>query len=530
MKFSAFATSIALTGACAGALAASSTATPSASAAAPALAAATATTTAASTTSATAPIAKPKPPATSPAAPSPAAAGAAGASTSPDSADAAAAAADAAPLPPPSSAAQHLYASAKNDILQVRSLLKSGRTQSSVGSGFLIGTSNLVVTNYHVVSQFALDPDTYVGEWVDTSGQRGNVELLAVDVLHDLAVLRVNRNGTGFFKIPDQLARLTQGQYLYSMGNPLDLGFAISEGAYNGVIARSFYDQLMFTGPINSGMSGGPSVTVDGSVAGVNVSKRLDGELVSFLVPARFAQDLLRKVEQQQGKAPADFTSVVAGQLLSHQRAMVDQLLSSPLSLKPMGPYQVPVRESEQMRCWGRSNVKADKPFTVDDASCAMESAIFVSGSLQTGQLSIRHQFLRGVGLDKLRFAQLASASFKNEHFGSNKDTRLTGPNCTEEFVKNKNLPLRAVLCVRAYRKFAGLYDFALLTATTDQGLMSLQSRLDARGVSYDNGMRVSRVFLESLSLAPVNAPPAPAPTSKTSSKPAGKPMTGGPQ
>src|SRR5471030_2124293 len=90
----------------------------------------------------------------------------------------AAAAADNAPLPPPSSAAQQLYSSAKNDILQVRSLLKSGRTQSSVGSGFLIGTSNLVITNYHVVSQFALEPETYVGEWVDTSGQRGNVELL----------------------------------------------------------------------------------------------------------------------------------------------------------------------------------------------------------------------------------------------------------------------------------------------------------------------------------------------------------------
>jgi S1-C subfamily serine protease len=49
----------------------------------------------------------------------------------------------------------------------------------------------------------------------------------------------------------------------------------------------------MFTGPINSGMSGGPSVTANGDVAGVNVSKRLDGELVSFLVPARYAQQLL---------------------------------------------------------------------------------------------------------------------------------------------------------------------------------------------------------------------------------------------
>lgn len=410
--------------------------------------------------------------------------------------------ADSTPLPPPSSAAQHLYGAARNDLLQVRTLLKSGRTQSSVGSGFLIGTSNLVITNYHVVSQFALDPDTYVGEWVDTSGQRGNVELLAVDVLHDLAVLRVSRSGTGFFKMPEKLARLTQGQYLYALGNPLDLGFAISEGAYNGVIARSFYDQLMFTGPINSGMSGGPSVTVDGAVAGINVSKRLDGELVSFLVPARYAQDLLRQVGEQ-AKAPASFSAIVAAQLLRHQSAMVDRLLATPLSLKTMGPYQVPVRESEQMRCWGRSNVKADKPFTVDDASCAMESAIFVSGSLQTGQIAIRHQFLRSAGLDQYRFAQLASASFKNENFGTNKDSRLTAPQCTEDFVNNGKLPLRAVLCVRAYRKFAGLYDFALLTASTDHGLMSLQSRIDARGVSYDNGLRLTRAFLAALTRAP---------------------------
>lgn len=405
---------------------------------------------------------------------------------------------DAAPLPPPSSAAQKLYSAAKADLLQVRSLLKSGRTQSSVGSGFLIGTSNLVLTNYHVVSQIALDPDTYIGEWVDTGGQRGTVELLAVDVLHDLAVVRVNRNGTGVFKMPEQLARLTQGQYLYSLGNPLDLGFAISEGAYNGVIARSFYDQLMFTGPINSGMSGGPSVTSDGEVAGVNVSKRLDGELVSFLVPARYAQELLSKVNPQL-PPPKDFTGIVAQQLLAHQKAMVDQLLATPLTLKAMGPYVVPVRESEQMRCWGRSNIKADKPFTVDITNCAMESAIFVSGALQTGAIGIRHQFMRSAGLDRLRFAQLSSASFKNENFGDYKSGRLTGPQCTEMFVDNGKLPLRAVLCVRAYRKFDGLYDFSLLTSSTDDGLMNLQSRLDARGVSYENGMRATRGFLDAL-------------------------------
>jgi hypothetical protein len=403
---------------------------------------------------------------------------------------------DAVALPTPSSTAQKLYSAAKADLLQVRSLLKTGRTQSSVGSGFLVGTSNLVLTNYHVVSQFALDPDTYTGEWVDTAGQRGNIELLAVDVLHDLAVVRVNRYGTGYFKLGDKPVTLTQGQYLYSLGNPLDLGFAISEGSFNGVIARSFYEQLMFTGPINAGMSGGPSVTVDGAVAGINVSKRLDGELVSFLVPARYAQELLKKVDPE-AKPPKDFTAVVAQQLLVHQKAMIDQLLAKPLTAKAMGPYSVPVRESEQMRCWGRSNDRDS--FQVEVTNCQMESSLFVSGSLQTGQVQIQHQYMKSTGLDEVRFAVLSSNSFKNESFGSHKDKRLTGPMCTEQFVKNSTLPMRAVMCVRAYRKFDGLYDFALLTSSTDEGKMNLQSRLDARGVSYENGLRASRVFLESL-------------------------------
>jgi hypothetical protein len=338
----------------------------------------------------------------------------------------------------------------------------------------------------------------YAGEYVDTDGNSGPVELLAVDVLHDLAVVRINRSGTGFFKVPERTVKLTQGQYLYSLGNPLDLGFAISEGSYNGVITRSFYDQLMFTGPINSGMSGGPSVTGAGTVAGVNVSKRRDGELVSFLVPVKYAQELLRKVATQ-GAPPRDFAPLIGQQLLIHQRGMIDRLLEKPLSVKSMGPYLVPVRESEQVRCWGRSNIKAEAPYASDAISCAMEAAIYVSDSQQTGYVSMTHQYLRSPGLHPLRFAFLATNQFRVDRIGKRRDTHLTGPSCTEQFVATQSLPLRAVTCVRAYRKFPGLYNFTLLTASTDDANASLQSRLDVAGVSYENGMRVTRAFLTAL-------------------------------
>lgn len=401
-------------------------------------------------------------------------------------------------LPAPSSAAQKIYSAARNDLLQLRVLLRNGRTQSSVGSGFLIGVSDLVMTNYHVVSQIALEPETYIGEFLDTEGRRGPYELLAVDALHDLAVVRVGRKGSGVFDLPEELPVLTQGQYLYSLGNPLDLGFAISEGSYNGVIKRGFYEQIMFTGPINSGMSGGPTVTVDGRLVGVNVSKRMDGESVSFLVPVKYAQEVFLSAYAQK-RPPRDFKDIVGRQLLAHQGAVVDQILSNAFTVKNLGPYRVPVVETDQMRCWGRSNGKEDKMYGRDEINCMTESAIFISDRLYLGRISINHDYKYSSKLGAWRFSALTSDSFKNEPMGRRRDHELTAPKCTEQFINNAKLSLRAVVCVRAYRKFAELYHFTVLTSSADEDRMNLQSRLDIGGVSYDNGLRFAHAFIQAI-------------------------------
>ena len=428
------------------------------------------------------------------------------------------------PLPPPSTAAQQLYAAAADDLLQLRVLLKNGNSQSSVGSGFLIGTSNLVVTNFHVVSQIALEPETYYGEYKDTQGNSGSLELLAVDVRHDLAVVRVKPHGTGFFKVPaasdGKLVSLSQGEHLYSLGNPLDLGFTISEGTYNGLSSRGFSDQLMFTGPVNPGMSGGPNITVDGQVAGVNVAHRRDGELVSFLVPVRFVQELLARVTNSMSP-PKDFKPIIGKQLLEHQEVMVDTLLEKPFSIKELGPYRVPVRESDQVRCWGNANATPKKPYTVANINCAMESEVFVSGDLQTGHISMRHKYLRNKRLTAMQFAQLATNVYDNQVYSTAKSDTITPAECTEEFIHNKNIRLRALACAEAYHKFKDLYDFTLITASTDDSQMSLQSMLNIQGVSYANGIKLISQFIQDmdrdLTTSDTDSKPnAPAKTKKT--------------
>jgi hypothetical protein len=201
----------------------------------------------------------------------------------------------------------------------------------------------------------------------------------------------------------------------------------------------------------------------------------------------------------RQPHPPKSFNPLIAQQLLAHQREMIARLLGEPLTIKQMGPYRVPVRESQQLRCWGRSNFRAEAEFTLDAVSCAMEAAVYVSDSQQTGHVSMTHQYLRTSSLHPLQFALLASGAFRVDRIGFSRDTRLTRPACSERFVHTASLPVRAVVCVRAYRKFAGLYNFTLLSASTDDAAASLQSRLDLAGVSYENGLRATRAFLSSL-------------------------------
>src|SRR4029077_1010892 len=134
-------------------------------------------------------------------------------------------------------------------------------------------------------------------EFLAPDGAKGPLELLAFDVAHDLAVVRIARTELPFLQFDERAlaGALPKGERIYAMGNPLDLGFTIIEGTYNGLVDRSYDDRIHFSGAINPGMSGGPVAGSDGRIVGVNVAKRLDGEQVGFLVPARYAAALVEK-------------------------------------------------------------------------------------------------------------------------------------------------------------------------------------------------------------------------------------------
>jgi serine protease Do len=57
-------------------------------------------------------------------------------------------------------------------------------------------------------------------------------------------------------------------------------------------------------------------------------------------------------------------------------------------------------------------------------------------------------------------------------------------------------------VCAEAYHKFKELYDFTLITASTDDSEKSLQSMINIQGVSYSNGMKLITQFLQGIDRA----------------------------
>ena len=392
--------------------------------------------------------------------------------------------------------AQRAYESSRDKLVQIRTLLRNTNTQASVGSGFFVSEDGLIITNFHVASQLALEPDRYRGVYVPVDGKQADVELVAFDVQHDLALLRVKDAGgqhpaLGFRAAANALQR---GERIYSLGNPLDIGFAVTEGTYNGLVQRSFYPRIFFGGAINPGMSGGPVVDEAGLVIGINVSKRTDGELLSFLVPAEFAQQLLARA----AKAPAlthKAQAEVTRQLLAHQDLVTQRFTATPFKAQRHGGYSVPVPDDALARCWGDAGQPDFKAFSLERTNCQLDSQLF-AGEITTGFIRLRYEAYDAPKFSALRFARTYSNSMANEQFALRANRHMTAAECSERYIDRAGMAMRAVVCMSAYRKLQGLYNVSVLVASLNQPTQGVQGRLDAHGVGFDNGLKLVAYYL----------------------------------
>jgi serine protease Do len=418
--------------------------------------------------------------------------------------------ADNTPPTAPSATAEAIYRDAKPRLLQIRTLVNTASQKSSTGSGFLISADGLAITNYHVVSQHAMEPQTYRMEYVSADGTRGKLKLLSFDVINDLALVQLDRGGWTFFEFdPRALSgNLPRGERLFSLGNPLDIGFAVMEGNYSGLVERSYSERIHLSGPMNPGMSGGPTLTTGSRISGVNVAKAISAEQVSFLVPAKYAAALLTRPRLPEALTGKITRAEITRQMVEWQDGLYAALESKGFKPTPNGPYVVPESAADWFTCGAGTNADAKpKPRARwDTASCSMQNYLFIAGDLHTGNIRLSRSHYTTAELNSFQFANFVSQNAGVSSDGSSAK-RFTPPACHEDvFIAGqdgKHPRLRLYWCASAYRDMEGLYNTTMLAVTQDRSDEAVVMTLSLSGVSYANAMRFSRRLLAELKAAP---------------------------
>jgi serine protease Do len=178
----------------------------------------------------------------------------------------------------------------------------------SLGSGFVISPDGYILTNEHVVENAVEVVAAF------SNGTEFKAEIIGVDALSDIALLKVNSKNLPYIRFGDSKNVLI-GEWAIAFGNPFGLFYKHQPTVTVGVISavnrdfgrmvsnRIYQDMLQTDASINSGNSGGPLCNADGKVIGINTfiysnSGKSGGSVgIGFAIPIHRVQKILKDLK-----------------------------------------------------------------------------------------------------------------------------------------------------------------------------------------------------------------------------------------
>jgi len=177
------------------------------------------------------------------------------------------------------------------------------RIQNSLGSGVLVRSEGVVVTNYHVIRGGEESEVTVALN----DGREFPAEIILKDEKTDLAVLRLDGEGAEFPSIEFANSdSLEVGDLVLAIGDPFGVGQTVTSGIVSA-LARTkvgFSDYQFFIqtdAAINPGNSGGALVDMDGRLVGINTaifSKSGGSHGIGFAIPSNMVRLVVQSALQ----------------------------------------------------------------------------------------------------------------------------------------------------------------------------------------------------------------------------------------
>jgi serine protease Do len=387
-----------------------------------------------------------------------------------------------------------VLARVRPSIVQIKGFFGSNTAHAFHGTGFAVAPDGVLMTNYHVVAQKIMYPDKYRLEYHTPEGRVGKIEVLAIDVRHDLAVVRAENFAPAALPIDPTVP--AKGSRAYAVGFPLDVGLTITEGISNGRVEDAFDARIHYSGALNGGMSGGPALSAKGDVIGVNVAGYRFEQLVAFLVPASH----LRPLIEQALTKPSDLKELkrsVGVQLRAH----ADELMGAFTGAMPTqvtAGYALPAKLARFVDCKAAGDPSTDAPVQTVTIQCAAKAGLYVQQGLFTGDIRYAHYVLTTDKLDAWRFAnRLSTLARATGAFGRPKHV---GPfDCNTNVVALRGFDVSLMVCVRSYRALEGLYDITVRAISLNESKRGVASHLDMHGVDFTAGMQFVRRYVEAM-------------------------------
>ena len=184
------------------------------------------------------------------------------------------------------------------------------------GSGFIVDSSGIILTNRHVV----IDPKAdYIVVLNDK--RKFTAEIIARDKINDIAILKINEKNLPYLKLGNS-SKLNLGQTVIAIGNTLgNFENTVSVGVISGLSrkikaldlleksSQNLRGLIQTDAAINPGNSGGPLVDLKGKVIGINCAMVFGAENIGFAIPADIAKKDLDDLKKY-GKIQEPFLGI----------------------------------------------------------------------------------------------------------------------------------------------------------------------------------------------------------------------------
>ena len=391
---------------------------------------------------------------------------------------------------------EHELAELYELVYQIVVIESETNNKTAIGSGFQVSETGLVITNYHVVSNMVFEPDHHRLEFVAQDGSTGDLELLSFDVINDLALLKREDAPREYLPLAQEVP--IRGDSIFAIGNPHDIGMLMVSGAYNGLAESSYTDQILYSGSLNSGMSGGPTVNRAGEVVGVNVATA--GSQLSFLIPVSKVYELLPEVDNV--LAPEDYLSHISTQIDAFQDFYFNHLLNADWMLEDLGDRtQVPGEMGLDTTCWGRSNEDNEDALILQlTLQCNNSNNIFLRPNFFSGRLHYSYFYSEAKDIGSYHFHKLVG---DRNYLPDNRATQqeVTPYECEQSYIspaadEPQDNYVQIGFCSRAYINIEGLYD-TLFYRTSAGDAHALTTHFTLAGVNQDVARRFTQRFME---------------------------------